>query len=86
MVILSSQDVEFLKVKNAATQTPQVVVRYREHIYSHLGVFNDLDAAVAESRQILDSGGFCLIVSDAQQKQHLWKQVKTAATAGGAGN
>ena len=71
MFILSRNDVEMLRAKQATN--PAVLLRYRRRIFRRVSHFADIQAAIADCREKLDSGDFCLILKDGLNGQEVWK-------------
>ena len=75
MLILARQDVELLKAKQATN--PAVLLRYRRKIYRRISHFGDIDAAIADCREKLDSGEFCLVLQDGLSGQEVWQSLNS---------
>ena len=73
MIILARQDVELLKAKQATN--PAVLLRYRRKIYRRVSYFGDIHAAIADCREKLDNGEFCLVLQDGLNGQEVWKSL-----------
>ena len=71
MFIVSKSDVEVLKSKQASN--PSIVLRYRRKLFRRVNYFADIQQAISDCREKLDSGKFCLILQDGFSGQEVWQ-------------
>ena len=71
MFILAREDVEMLKTKQSSK--PSILLRYRKRMFRRVSHFVDIQAAIADCREKLDGGDFCLVLKDGFSGQEVWK-------------